>query len=813
MPSPEKLHAPDQRHETPAPAPDPIAPQQAEFVPELSVRGAVAPGLGIGAAAGAAALRRSVIRREDTPGIGAPTGVKARRGDKSFAVTPVTRPPGTDGPPPGVSDPREPQPVGPRGDGPLSGAPDPREPLPGGSGTGPGADDASSPTYRLSTEKQLDDDDSGPTGHHVQAPTVAAVPIPGVDPKQDSEHPYQAVVGYEKYAGKLLQDAQRHDQRIETYARFVEADHVRLAKLHADYLQLGDGSKNAKKRKELEDKLGAKKLPADAREAVWAVAFDIAEERSRLAQVARLNANQDVPMIDGVYEQARDAKKQVFEQTGGRAPAHTEARKQSKYLEYVAEHEKGSKAVANGKQRKEPAKLAASLSKHKKRSRLTGDAIATATAVGLAVREAKLSEGRLFVKVSELDHHKKSIEDAVSAGDWLKDKAKFVGKKVAGVGFGMVTAGLGAAEDVGSDGDEALGMKTTWLWNRLEGDFQKIVALDEKQPYGKATSFHMGLQFYNAVLREVRNVIAGLAMLCGILGAAVAVFAPPVAVVMKAIGVALGLIALGLTAVKVVIDTVLATWTGIQRAATSNARNKNMLNAQGRSQAGELLTDAVSIGATFGAPAVANAGELGKHGSSHFLSPLQQPTGSGFAASVAQPGGSTWANVGQIAATKGVPMASGIGVKSLNQGAIADEMATEQGKHKATARPNAPAPRQAPGPAPARGQEPAWLKAARTSEQSTLEGSIGQLITKHSRERAAFHDKTQAMMKHFASIGADSEKASGKLAAAKKKDEDGTLSLAKGMAAEFGAVTQRMGKAAATLSPADVREAVVGADG
>jgi hypothetical protein len=743
--------------------------------------------------------------KDDRTEVSGPTDVRVRRGDKTFAV-PQSKSRDQDGPPSGVLDPREPRPSGGGGDGPLGGVPDPREPRPLGG-------DDSSPAHRLSDEKPVGDDDAGPAGHHVQAPTIGAVPIPGVDPKLDAEHPYQAVVGYEKFAGKLLQDAQRHDQRIETYGRFVESDHGRLAKLHAEYQQLGDGTKDAKKKKEMEDKLGAKKLPAEARAVVWAVAFEIAEERSRLSQVARLNADTDVPMIDGVYEQARDAKKEVFEQTGGRAPAHTEARKKEKYLEYAAAHEKGSQAVAKGGKRKEPTKLAASLSKHRKRSRLTGDAIATATSLGLAVREAKLSEGRLFVKVSELDHHKKSIEDAVSTGDWWSDKAKWLGKKGASAAFGVVTAGLGATADTGPDGDEKLGMKTTWLWDRLKDDIDKITTLDDKQPYGKATSFHMGLQLYNALLREARNLIAGVATLCGILGAAVALFAPPVAVVLKAIGVALALIALGLTAVKLVIDAVLATWTAIQRGVTSNARNKNLLNAQGRGHAADLLTDSVSMASAFGAPALGNAGALGQHGSSHFLQPWQQATPTGFAGSTAQAGGSTWANVGQIAATKVVPQAGKIGVKALTEGGVQDEMATEMSKHRASPRPTVPAPQQNRPPGPGRGQEPEWLKAGRQSEQATLEASIGQLVSKHNGQRAAFHDKTQALMKHFGSIGSSSDQASTKLAAAKRKDEDGTLTVAKDMATGLRGVTERLGKSAVSLSGSDLTEAVVGSGG
>lgn len=609
-------------------------------------------------------------------------------------------------------------------------------------------------------------------------PSIDDIAIPGVDKSTETSDPYAAIVGYEKYTGGLLKSTQRHDQKIETYGRFVETDHRRLARLFSEFNAIGeikDPEKQAKRRDELIDKVGGKKLPEEQRAYVWAGAFEIAEERSRLAAVARADADTDVPMVDAVYERTRDAKK----------------------------------------------KLA-------KSDKKTPSASTASAAVGLgrAVREAKLSEGRLFVKTSELEHHKKSIEDAVSTGDWWKAKAKFVGKKILGAGVGVATAGIVGIEDAGIENDKALGVNTTTIWGRLSKQLAQIDEISKKRPYGSATSFHMALEAYATILGEMRNVVAGIGTLLGLAAIPLALVAPPVAAVLKIAAVIAGLVALGLTAFKVAIGAVLTTWSLIQRLASSNARKHQVQEGQLRNQAAVLLSDSASAAMSFAGPALGNAGALGTHGNTHFHNPLEQLKTGVSSTTTSAASGLTWANVGQMAATTGTGTASGIGTAVLGETVVKDEMTTEMASHRMTPRGAVPASHQAKQPGGPRRplQEPDWIKKARASEQETLDESVDQLVKTHQAKMGTFHDRTQTLMGHTKKLDSDSDAATTKLdAVAKEKspkkqeaaqtagstDRSG-IALAKALGAEMNSVLTQLDKHGKSLSPAEVRELVAG---
>ncbi|MDT4963746.1 MAG: hypothetical protein QOF87_3393 [Pseudonocardiales bacterium] len=627
-------------------------------------------------------------------------------------------------------------------------------------------------------------------------PTLSAIAIPGVAQELEATDPYKAVSGYAAYAGSLYQKGEKHDQEIESFTRFVEADHIRLSKAHADYQALPAAGGDAKlmkkidaKKKALEDSVGADKLAAGvARENIWEVVLGIAEERSRLGAVARSNANEDIPLIDGVYEKARDAKTAVFTMTGGRSVAHAKKREAE---------------LAN--------KSSVKRQKHENRTANMGQAKAQASAVGLAVREAYLSEGRLHVKVSQLKAHKTSIEAAVSAGDWLAANGKWLMKKGAGAALGLATAGILSTTETK---DGALGMEVVTMGQRLEAEIDKAEELRERGTYGKrATPFHAGLQVFNGALREVRNVMAGVGVLLGLLGLLVTAFAPPVGLLIKGIAVTFGLIALALTAFKIVIDAVLLSWTAVERAITSSARNNNLLNAQGMSQGGELLGDAVKVGLAFGVPAIGNAGELGTHGASKLLNPvdnLQNLSGIGKAApSLA--GATTLGAVGQVGATVGVPIVGNIGVEAAKTG-MADTVQAGRVKNKATAAATVPGPvaKKLPAatpPIPAATNEPKWIKDARASESATRDGSIDALVKRHKMDMGSFHQKTQKLMLLAGKGGADSATAAAKLAATKKPVDAGAIDTTQTIAQRLASASANFGADAAELmDPAAIEQ-------
>jgi hypothetical protein len=630
-------------------------------------------------------------------------------------------------------------------------------------------------------------------------PTLSAIAIPGVKQELEGTDPYKAVTGYTTYAGSLYQKAEKHDQEIESFTRFVETDHIRISKAHADYQALPAAGGDAKlekkidaKRKALEDSVGGDKLPKGApRENIWAIVMGIAEERSRLGAVARTNANEDIPLIDGVYEKARDTKESVFKMTGGRSVEHAKKREVE---------------LAN--------KDSVKRLKHADRSANMGQAKAQAGQLGLAVREAYLSEGRLHVKVSELKAHKTSIEAAVSAGDWLKANSKWLLKKGAGALVGIATAGVYSTTETK---DGALGMEAISMRQRFEAEIDKADELRARGTYGKrATSFHAGLQEFNGVLRELRNGLAGVGLLLGLLGMLVTVFAPPVGIVIKGIAVVMGLIALALTAFKIVIDAVLLSWTAVERAITANARNKNLLNAQGMSQGGELLGDAVKIGLAFGVPAVGNAGELGTHGASKVLNPIEQlqHTGPSGVGTLTTPlaGATTAGAIGQVGAGIGVPMVGNIGVEAAKSG-MADTVQAGRVKNKATAAAKAPSAfAGAISPSnrstvPAATNEPKWIKDARASESATRDGSIDQLVKRHSKDMGTFHEKTQKLMLLAGKGGADSASAAAKLAASKKPVDTTAIDTTQNVAQRLASAAANFGADAAELmDPAAMKQ-------
>ena len=619
----------------------------------------------------------------------------------------------------------------------------------------------------------------GVSSEHEHDPAVAKIPIPGVTPELEEKDPYAAVGVYVKYTGGLLQKTQKHETEIEVFARRIENEHVRAIAAKSEWDQLsqaiasaGDGkAKKAEKRKRaLEDRLGAKLLEKAGvpRSSVWTVVMRIAEERTRVANLARQDADEDVPMVDGVYELARDAKKRVQALTGGRSREHTTKR-------YGTKLDKDDFQGAI---------------KHQKRYLNFPAATDTARKVGLAAREAKLSADRLAVKKEELKVHNTSIDDAVPTAVKAGTLFKWVARTGANAALGFVTATVVQVEQeqVRTEKMSATSQKSwkiTTISTRLDREISKASELFKKKPYGRVTSFHVGLQLFNVVLREVRNILAGIATLVGI-AAAAAFAAPAVASVLTTISVVLGLIALAITAVKLVIEGILASWSVIRRALSSNARHYNLLNEQIKAQGGESLVDATKVGMSFASPALGNV--VGLSGGATYLNPIQQlqhaQQGLGFMTHTAVTR-SILMTLGQTAANTGTTTASGLVAGTVNTKLTSGSDA----RHGLAegARPQLKTRTHEYDAGLPRGEEPAWIRKARESEKATRSSAIDSLVTAHQAKIGRFSERTQALMQK--ALEAKSAAAKGS-SATKQQDPEDSAGKAKGVTGKLADLAQ-----------------------
>ncbi|MDA8075434.1 MAG: hypothetical protein M0Z40_09420 [Actinomycetota bacterium] len=611
-------------------------------------------------------------------------------------------------------------------------------------------------------------------------PSVDKIPIPGVTPDLEQKDPYAAVSTYTTYTGGLLQQGQKHETKIETFARRIENEHVRAMAAKAEWDQLNKtlsenpDSKTKKKaetrKKELEDRLGAKLLDERGvpRGNVWSIIMGTVEERTRVAQLARADADDDIPMIDGVYELARDAKKRVQALTGGRSLAHTDKR-----LEVKAKKDDTTGML-----------------KHVTRSMNFPEATQTAHRVGLAAREAKLSADRLAVKTKELEVHNAGIDKIITMSMKAGTFVKYVARKGLNAALGMATVSVLQIEQeqVRTEKMNPTGQKSwkvTGVWTRISRECEKAKELFAKKPYGRATSFHVALQLLNVILREARNIIAGIATIVG-LAAIAATPLPPLAGALSTASVVLGLIAAAIAAVKVVIGGILFSWSMIRRAISSNARNYNLLNEQIKGQGAEALSDATQVGMSFGAPALANAvGMLGT--GAQYLNPVQQlqmgAQGMGLMTHTTV-SRTLLMKLGQTAAKTGSTAGSGLAtgaVGTVLTGDAETRHSLEEGKRASVkvraTKEDALLPK---------GIEPGWLKKARESEQSTRSAAIDSLITVHQAKIARFSDRTQALMQKALEAKTASSKAASMATA--QHDPEGSAQHAQnitGMLAEL----------------------------
>lgn len=603
-------------------------------------------------------------------------------------------------------------------------------------------------------------------------PSLSSIVIPGVTAERERSDPFKAATAYESYAGNLLKNTQRSEVKIEAAGRFVEGEHAKVIEKHEKYKALtGTDKDTVKKRKQMELDMGGAGLPDDKRANIWSAVLDIAEERTRLAGLARQNADEDVPLVDSVYEQTREVKKQALADTKKRS------------LEYT-QNRAWDKAKAGD---------FAGRAKHRERENKMGALSAQLGSLGTSVRNAHLSDSRLTLKATELESHKKSINDAKTLSEYWAGKGKWVGKKAIGAVVSTVTAGYLQTEEseehAGKDRtDQVLdkvGLQSTNVKQRLARSLKAIEEVREKKAYGKGTRFHLALQRLSDIVKELRGIVGGVATLVGLLGTAVTVVAPPVGAVISGIAIVLGLLALALTMFKTLIDGILAGWSTLQRGFSANKRNHNLVSDRRDAQGAEAVKGMVNTGAAFAMPMLMNA-EFHGHGLLDVTRPDQQLSDmrSQFEYQ-AQTGAANYA-YGQTAASVAEGMATDIGTEAAGGKISGDNLETATKHKRVAAKTPASRPKAAHDPADKHAtaahqaktmphKEPTWIKDARKSEAQTRDTGMDTLVTRHMGKLKEFSTRTQSIMELRAKAKAQTDAATAKLATTKKKDEDGAL--------------------------------------
>jgi len=225
---------------------------------------------------------------------------------------------------------------------------------------------------------------------------------------------------------------------------------------------------------------------------------------------------------------------------------------------------------------------------------------------------------------------------------------------------------------------------------------------------------------------------------------------------------------MGFTAVKALIDTVLLSWSAIQRAATANARKKDALQAQVIRQGFSAGSGVLSLAASGLMPIAAQ-----EISGVRTLNPVEQISNGLADGPKAMLGGSAnlsdklssgrFEEAGLALAGKAVkPGAKGLGKIVTGSSAAAanileDGAATSNREvlQDANARHHGRAGRQGPGLLGAsRAQqeqgpaavEPAWMQAARKDEADAKDTTLDALIASHSGKLGRLHQRTQALM-------------------------------------------------------------------
>ena len=545
-----------------------------------------------------------------------------------------------------------------------------------------------------------------------KAPVATSrIPIAGMTEGLEDDDPFKAATVYENVAGQLLQTAQRHDVEIQGGRRFTMAH---LAKIEEDILGFATTpmAGKAKFQKTLKDrwKIGPTDdamLILSAKQRQAQSAMDEADRTQGIADAA-------VPLIDGTYEETRRVKVEVKKLTGGRSMDHARERFQAK-----------SKKVDG-------------LRKHSGRLAGGQKSATMVRELGGHVREAKLSADQLAVRLAQFKVFKAELTGAGHAG---VSKAKGFTKLVGGKIVGAATGGIFKPAATTTDGGHSGAMTSGFIGTRLKGEFAALAALRASAAFGTATGFHVALQTFMLIVREIRDFVGGAAIWTALLA-----LIPGAAPIFIPLSTLFGLMAIALSALRSVIGVIMLSWSSIQRATMSNWRAKNQVNAQMVQQGSELLGDAAGVVAPTGAAAAGTAA------GGNFTSTLTQLGTHGYGNLT---GGAAAGGLGGMIASTAANKAVGIGGGAILPGAIgagigyaqpdADQRsATARNTRSPVAERGGPARQKAPaGPAAA---APEFISDSQESFALSTQKIRDALIERHAGKLSEFHARTQALI-------------------------------------------------------------------
>ena len=596
------------------------------------------------------------------------------------------------------------------------------------------------------------------------------------------DDPVGVIKAYTHYAGEFLKFTQRHDVKIERYARYFEADYEAVSMSKVEF-EAAEAADDEAKQKELETGVGGNPITE----------FHYAEWRLERAHQAEHAADKEVPLVDGVYETARDVQKQHGSAGGGKSITSTQARVDQYTQQATDPSASPKKKTKAQKQLADTSNQLVELNAAKEEG----------GRLGRLVKQAKMSEDLLRVKRAGLKSGKQEVKKGnkrgVSLGEHLKKKG---GTAIASAALSAGTLGIVALNQEKVDGGYTTKRRVKWLWPRIKDEFQRIRETWDKRPYGAATSFHLGLEGFSFVVKELRNIFLSAALIA--LGISLI---PGAGAVAGPIAGFCSTVAVGLAALKLVIDVILASWSVIARLTNSNARNSDLLTAQAARQGGDILVDTAAVGMAFGGAAIGNA----VAGEELYSNPYERSQNGDFAGTTRDVDYTDGRDIGAAAANVGSRTATGVVAEGAKEAAFVEPIAstslqnTKMNHMRRGRRDAQHADIDRPAALPVE-QDPTWVSQAKGDEAEARRSSLTALVTAHAAKIKRFHAKTQKLMSANRDLAGSAPKMSARAEEAEQQEDSSALVE---VAGGFGAAMASAQALAAEL-PADRILAEVG---
>lgn len=611
------------------------------------------------------------------------------------------------------------------------------------------------------------------------APSMSDVDLPTMPVLDDD--PIGVISAYTQYAGNFLKIAQRHDTKIERYARYFEADYEAVHGAKVQWEAATESSDAAAQKKITKD-MGGK---PDTE-------FAYAGFRLKRAHIAEAATDKEVPLVDGIYEQARDVEKEHKDDGGGRSIPYTEARIAA--LETKKQESALTPKAISG--------YDAKIQKHQARLVRLKAARSEGGRLGNLVKQAKLSEDDLRIKRTGLQADKKEVKETKGRGvKTHKHYASKAGAALLGAGASLLTLGIVSFSQDKDDGGYSSTRRATPIWVRVKDELRRIKDMTDKRPYGPATTFHAVLESFSFVIKEIRNILASVAVL-----ASLAALIPAATVVAGAIAGTASTLAIGFAALKLMIDAVLASWSVIERIRNTNARNSDLLSAQAVRQGGDVVADAIALGAAYGGPAAGNA----VAGEKVFDGAHERIDNAGWTPSAKQV-----SNIPAHLANTGVKVGGTIAGQGVKGAAATEGFSAVGGQqdmrlsHMRQDRRDALGVQSAGGDGEGPVAKPEWLIAAEAEENEARQSSLDALIQNHSAKIKRFHAKTQNLMKSSVEFDKDAPKLAQKAPAEDaepQEDQQSLIEMARGLKVTVAGVAELTGEVDADAISAHVAQ-------